>query len=146
MTTLTKTVGAQAPLVAAFEFTMADAMLNTSGVLTNFKATGSPVFSIASLPFASQITGGELVVRVVSNDSGTSTISVGDSGSAVRYLAATNLKALGRTPLVPTGLETTLEHVRITMANANGDATTGDFKVVVMFIVDGRVHENLKTV
>lgn len=146
MTTLTKAVGAQWPLVGTFAWTNADAMVAVSGSLTNFKATGSPVFNIASLPFGSIITGGELVVITASDDSGTSTVSIGDSGSATRYLAATNLKATGRTALTLTGLQTTLEHLRITVANANGDATVGSFQVNFQFIVTGRVLENLKTV
>ena len=145
MTTLTKSVGAQYPLIAQFRFTAADAMVNTSGALTNFKATGSPTFDIASLPYGSQVVGGDLTVRTVSNDSGTSTLSLGDSGSANRYLNATNLKAAARTGLTLTGFKTAGENLRMTVANQNGDATTGDFDITVMFIVDNRQQENLKT-
>ena len=145
MATLKKTTEAQAPLIAQFSFTMADAMVNTSGVLTNFKATSGTVYDIFTLPFGSQVVGGDVVVKVVSNDTGAATISVGDSGSATRYLGATSIKALARTALVPTGFKTSSQGLRITLSNATGDATTGEVKVTVMFTVDGRAHENLKT-
>lgn len=144
MTTLTKTPAAQYILEAVFAFTMADAMLNTSAVLTNFKAAAG-VFLIIPLPYGAKVTGGELVVDVVSNDTGTSTIAVGDSASASRYLGATNFKALARTVLVPTGFVNTTTGIQITIANQNGDATTGTARVFVQFSVDGRANENLKT-
>lgn len=146
MATITKNVAAQWPLIGTFRFTMADAMKNSSGVLTNFKATGSPTFEIMSLPYNSQVVGGEIVVRTVSNDSGTATVSLGDSASATRYASAVNIKALARTALTLTGYKTQGEDIRLTVANQNGDATTGDVDLTVMFIVDGRQSENLKTV
>lgn len=145
MTTLTKTPGAQWPLIATFDWTNADGMLTVAGVLTNFKATGSPVFEIASLPFGAQVVGGDLAVITASDETGTSTVSVGDSGSATRYLGATNLKAAARTALVPTGFQNTTTGIRITVANANGDATVGSFRIHVTFMINGRVLENLKT-
>lgn len=144
MATIKKTVGAQWSLIAHFDFTMADAMVNTSGVLTNFKAT-SGVFDIMTLPFNSQVVGGDLIVRVVSNDTGTATLSLGDSGLATRYLTTTNLKVAARTALGITGYKTQGESIRATIANGTGDATTGDFRIAIHFMVDSRQSENLKT-
>lgn len=145
MATIKKSVGAQWPLIAHFDFTMADAMVNTAGVLTNFKATGSPTFDIMTLPFNSQVVGGDLIVRVASDDTGTATASLGDTGSATRYLNATDLKSAARTALTLTGYKTQGESIRLTVANQNGNATVGDFRIAVHFMVDSRQSENLKT-
>lgn len=145
MTTVKKAVGVQYPVVAVFDVNVAaDAMVATSGVLTNFKAT-TGVFDIFTPPFNSQVIGGDVVVSVVSNDSGTSTVSLGDSGSTTRYLTTTNLKALARTALTLTGYKSQGEAVRMTLANGTGDATTGAFRIHVTFMVDSKQNENLKT-
>lgn len=147
MATLTKTPSAQWALTAVFQFDIAnsDAMVNTSAVSTAFKAAAGTTYDIVPLPYTSQVIGGDMTVLVVSNDTGTSTCSVGDSASATRYLGATNLKALARTALVPTGYQGLGEAVRITIANQNGDATTGKVRFHVTFLIDGRATENLKT-
>lgn len=147
MATLTKTPGAQWALTAVFQLDIsaADAMLNTTSVLTAFSAAAGTAYDIMPLPFNSQVVGGDATVLTVSNDTGTSTYSIGDSGSATRYLGATNFKAAARTALVPTGYQGAGEAIRLTLANANGNATTGKLRVEVQFIIDGRVNENLKT-
>lgn len=145
MTTLLKQPTGQYVLSSTFAFTVSDAMLNTSAVLTNFKASSATVYDILNLPPNAQVVGGDLVVLTVSNDTGTSTLSVGDSASATRYLGATNLKAAARTALVPTGYQGLGEALRITIANQNGDATTLVARVTVQFIIDSRGNENLKT-
>lgn len=146
MATLTKTPGAQWALSAVFQFDIAsaDAMLNASGVLTNFKAAAG-VFDVIPLPSGAQVVGGDIAVLVVSNDTGTATMSVGDSASAARYLGATSIKSAARTALVPTGFQGAGESIRLTLANQNGDATTGKVRTTVQFVLDGRVNENLKT-
>lgn len=153
MTTLTK-AAAQWPLSAVFIFDIgatggADAMVNTAtpGVLTSFKASSGATFDIATLPANSFVVSGEINVVTVSNDTGTATISVGDPSSATRYLGATTIKVAGRTALVPTGLLLTAStNLRITLANANGDATTGKVIVRADIVILGRVNENLKMV
>jgi hypothetical protein len=142
MTTLNAARVAQYPLVAEFTFDIAaaDAMKNISGVLTEFKAAAG-VFDAINLPGNATVIGGELVVEVVSNDTGTATLAVGDSALATRYLAATNLKALARTALVPTGFRGAGENIRLTLANANGNATTGKATVRVMYTIQGRGNE-----
>ncbi len=154
MTTLTHTVSVQTPLVATFDFTMADAMKNTSGTLTNFKAT-SGVFGVIPLPYGAIVTDGHFDVIVVSNDSGTSTVKVGNSVDTDMWSDNTtiDLKTLGRTKLMKTGTVITAqsvallgESVLITLANNTGDATTGTFKLVVEYIIGGRQSENARTV
>ena len=141
--TLKASRSSQYPLVAEFIFdiSLADAMLNTSGALTNFKAATGTIFDVINLPSNAVVIGGDVTVDVVSNDSSTATIKVGDSGSDTRYLGATNIKAAARTVLVPTGFRGAGENIRITLANANGDATTGKVSVRVEYIISGRANE-----
>lgn len=141
MATLKKNRSAQYPLVQDFTWTFGDAMLNTAGALVNMKAAGSATFEPIGLPPGAIVTGGELVVNTVSNDTGAATVSVGDSASAARYLAATSVKAAGRTALVPTGYNGLGEDLRITVANANGDATTGSYTLRVQYVIAGRSQE-----
>ena len=154
MSTLKPTGQAQYPLTAVFEFTMADAMKATSGTLTNFKAT-SGVFDVIPLPYGAVVTDGHFDVVVVSNDSGTSTVTVGNSVDADMWSDNTtiDLKTLGRTKLMKTGTVITAQAVKLlgeslqlTIANNTGDATTGTFKLVVEFVIDGRSNENLRIV
>lgn len=154
MATIKPTSGAQYPLVATFEFTMADAMKNTSGTLTNFKAT-SGVFDVIPLPYDAIVTDGHFDVVVASNDSGTSTVTVGNSVDADMWSDNTtiDLKTLGRTKLMKTGTVITAqavkllgESVQLTIANGTGDATTGTFRMVIEFVIGGRQNENLRVV
>ena len=143
MATLIKNRGLQYPLEALFEFDIAsgDVMVATNGVSQTFKATAG-IFDVVALPVNSQVTGGDLTVDVVSNDTGTATLSVGDSGSATRYLGATSIKSAARTALVPTGfMNSSGLDVRITLANGTGDATTGKVRLRVSYIVKNRQNE-----
>lgn len=143
MATLIKNRGLQYPLEALFEFDIAsgDVMVATNGVSQTFKAT-TGVFDVVALPVNSQVIGGDLTVETVSNDSGTATLSVGDSGSATRYLGATSIKSAARTALVPTGfMNSSGLDIRITLANATGDATTGKVRLRVSYIVKNRQNE-----
>lgn len=148
MATLKKTPAAQTVLAADFTFDIAqaDAMVNTSGVSTVFSASAGTVYDIISLPYGAQVVGGDLTVLVVSNDTGTATASVGDSASATRYANAVNIKAAARTALTITGYQSLGEAVRLTLANQNGNATTGKVKIVAQIVFSNRATENLKTV
>ncbi len=139
MTTQISARGAQYPLTAYFEFSVTDQMKNVSGVLSNLNASGT--FEVIPLPPNAVVVGGAVTVVAASNDSGTSTIAVGDSGNATRYLGATSDKTAARTALVPTGYTGTGENIRITLADQNGDATLGTIRVEVEYIVKSRQNE-----
>lgn len=142
MTTLKSARTAQYPLLASFTFTMADAMLDVNGVLTGFK-NAAGVFEPIPLPVGAVLTGGDVTVETASDDTGTATIAVGDSANANRYLGATNIKAAGRTPLVPTGYHGLGENLRITLANANGNAANGTVTIRAQYVIDGRAQETV---
>lgn len=143
MATLIKNRALQYPLVAVFEFDIAsgDVMVNTSGTSQTFKAAAG-VFDVIALPVNSQVIGGDLVVETASDDTGTATISVGDSSSATRYLGATSIKSAARTALVPTGfMNSSGLDIRITLANQNGNATVGKVRLHVTYVVKNRQNE-----
>jgi hypothetical protein len=142
MALLLKNRGLQYPLMAEFTFSVGDTMMATDGAVRTFGGTGATVFDALNLPNNAVVVGGEVVVEVASNDAGaTATIKVGDSGSATRYLGTTTIKTAGRTPLVPTGYRGSGEEIRLTLANANGDATAGTVTVRVLYTITGRVME-----
>lgn len=131
---------AQNPQTASFRFTMADNMVDVNGVLTNFKAAAG-VFEPIPLPIGAIMTGGDVTVEAVSDDTGTATIAIGDSVNPTRYLAATNIKAAGRTGLTLTGYKGNGENLRVTLANANGNAANGTVSIRAEYIIDGRASE-----
>lgn len=140
MSLLRKNRGLQYPLVAEFTFNITDTFAMTDGVTKAF-SVAAPIADIIALPPNAVVIGGELVVETVSNDSSTATLKVGDSGNDARYLGATSIKSAARTALVPTGYRGTGEDIRITLANAGGDATAGKVTVRVQYIVQNRTNE-----
>jgi hypothetical protein len=153
MTTLTHSVGLQTALVAVFDFTMADAMKTTAGVLTNFKAAAG-VYGVIPLPYDAIVMDGHFDVIAVSDDTGTSTVTVGNSVDADMWSDNTtiDLKTLGRTKLMKTGTVITAQSVKLlgesvllTLANQNGNATVGTFRLVVEYVIgSGRQTENAR--
>lgn len=142
MAQLNKNRTVQYELTAEFVFGLTDTFVMTDGVARAFGAAGAATLAeVIALPVNAVVVGGDLTVEVASNDSGTATVSVGDSASAARYLAATSLKTAGRTALVPTGYRGNGEDIRLTFANANGNATQGTVSLRVKYIVTGRANE-----
>lgn len=132
--------GAQYPLLASFTFNIADTMATTAGVTQAF-STAAGIYDVINLPDNALILDGDVVVETASNDTGTATIAVGDSASAARYLAATSIKTAGRTALGITGYRGLGEQIRITLANANGNATAGKVTVRVLYTLPNRINE-----
>lgn len=143
MATLIASRAAQYPLTATFEFEVGDDMVNVSGVSAAFTAASGTTYDVIKLPQNSVVTGGELIVETVSNDSNAAAITIGDSGSATRYLGSTSIKSAARTALVPTGYKNASAlPIRITIANTDGDATTLKARVNVQYIVMNRANES----
>jgi hypothetical protein len=140
MALLRKTRGAQWPLLAEFTFTITDTMAMTDGVTKAF-SVAAPVADVIPLPPNAVVIGGDMTVEAVSDETGTATIAVGDSASATRYLAATNLKAAARTALTLTGFRGAGEDIRITLANQNGNATAGRVSLRVLYVVQNKHNE-----
>lgn len=99
------------------------------------------VTTVGVIPANSQIVDIILDVTVVSNDSGTATVSIGKTGSAALFLAATDVKATGRTrmsvaaPLAAAwDIGTSDIDIIATFDGQNADGTTGTAFVTVMYI------------
>lgn len=143
MAKLRKNRTLQYPLVAEFTFNVTDSLVATDGVERVFNAAGAAqIFDVIGLPPLATVIGGDVVVETASNDAGaTATVAVGDSVNATRYLSATSIKTAGRTALVPTGFRGNGEDIRITLANATGDATAGKVTVRVLYTIQNRSNE-----
>lgn len=149
MATLIATRTAQRPLVAEFTFNFDDLMVPISGgtaiagsSAVDFGKTNiaSTVFEVINLPRDSIVLGGEVVTETAF-DTAAYNVSVGDSGTADRYLAATDKKGTGRTALVPTGYRNASGlNLRVTIANTDV-CTTGKMVVRVQYMIDGRAEE-----
>ena len=97
MATLLASRTAQYPLVAEFSFDYgaADAMVNTSGVLDPATAVAAHIFDIINLPSYATVIGGEVVTETAITGSTAFNVTVGDSGSANRYLGTTDKTTAG---------------------------------------------------
>lgn len=133
--------GAQYPLVAEFTFKFDDTMVDINGALKDFKTVGSTVVDAINLPPNAIVVGGEVVTETAVTGSTAYNVSVGDSGSATRYMGVTDRTAAGRTALVPTGYVGNGEQIRVTVAPTVAAATAGKVTVRVQYIVRNRVNE-----
>lgn len=157
MSALKQTRGAQYPLTAEFTFDVSTAVADTmptvvgnviGGAAPAYNAAGvaiggvaTNIFEVIGLPPNAIVVGGEVVVETAVVGPTASTITVGDSGSAARYLGSTSLLAAARTALVPTGFVGGGENIRITVANTVAVATAGKVTVRVSYVIRGRMQE-----
>ena len=143
MAKLNPSRAAQTVLSAEFTFEFADTMKDVNGVTKDFKTVGSTVVDAINLPPRAIVVGGEVVTETAVTGSTAYNVSVGDSGSATRYLGATNRLTAGRTPLVPTGYVGDGENLRVTVSPTVADATAGKVTVRVQYIMRDRWSETV---
>lgn len=85
-----------------------------------------------------------MVITTPWNDSGTAVLDVGDSGVADRYKSGVDLKAAGRTALVPTGYRYEVPGtVSLTPTYENDDNSAGAGYLLLRFIFVGRASEHV---
>lgn len=108
-----------------------------------FYAGAAQVYEIMPLPVGATIVSGELVVTTAVVGPTASGLTIGDSGSAARYLGSTSLLAGGRTALVPTGYIGTGENIRMTVTNTVAVATAGKVTIRINYTVAGRTNETI---
>lgn len=142
MANKTATRGAQYPLMAEFTFTIGDTMTNTSGAADGFATVASHVFDIIKLPVNAVVVGGDVVTETAFSGSTAYNVSVGDSGSATRYLGATDKTTAARTALTLTGYVGTGEDIRLTVAPTVAPATAGKLTVRVLYVIRDRQNES----
>jgi hypothetical protein len=143
MAKLTPSRAAQTVLCSEFTFEFADTMKDVNGVTKDFKTVGSTVVDAINLPPRAIVVGGEVVTETAVTGSTAYNVSVGDSGSATRYLGVTNRLSAGRTPLVPTGYVGDGENLRLTVSPTVADATAGKVTVRVQYIMRDRWSETV---
>lgn len=131
----------QYPLVAEFTFNFDDTMVDIAGVTKDFKTVGSTVVDAINLPPSATVIGGEVVTETAITGATAYNVSIGDSGSATRYLGATNRVAAGRTAIVPTGFVGNGEQIRLTVSPTVADATAGKVTVRIEYVVRNRANE-----
>jgi hypothetical protein len=144
MALLIATRTAQDVLSAYFQFNFDDTMADaTDGTVRDFgetSITGTYFFEVIPLPPNAVVVGGE-VSRQEAFDTAGYAIEVGDATDDDRYLASTDLKAVGATALVPTGyVHESGENIRISFTNTDV-CTTGKAIVRVDYIVLDRACE-----
>lgn len=132
---------AQYVMEAEFTFNFDDTMVNTVGTTLDFGAANTAATSvdIINLPAGAVIVGGSVTTETAF-DAATFNITVGDSGSANRYLGTTDRKGTGISALVPTGYRGDGENLRLTFTAADV-CTTGKMTVRVEYIQTGRANE-----
>lgn len=144
MSVLKATRNAQYPLYAEFTFNFDDTMTDKDGATKDFKTVGTSIVAdVINLPPYAVVVGGDVVTETAVAGSTAYNISVGDSGSATRYLGATDRVAAGRTALVPTGYVGAGENLRLTVAPTVAAATAGKVTVRVGYTIRNRANENV---
>lgn len=140
------TRGAQKVMSAEFVVNFDDTMVDVNGVTKTFGSvyTDAGTFEAINLPQGAVIIGGDLIVETQGAGPTAYTMSVGNSGSATAYLAATTLLSSAGTRTALTGLglgSNDGKNVRVTIASTVANATAGKFRVRVEYVIDGRVEE-----
>lgn len=147
MALLKKQRAAQKVMSAEFVWNFDDTMVDTLGVAYSLGAdtasdiiAAAKIFEVIGLPVNSVVVGGAVVVETTFDTAGYDVI-VGDSGSANRYLASTDVKTAGITALVPTGyVNTGGLPIRVSMATDDA-CTAGKARIRVDFVIRDRADE-----
>ena len=101
---------------------------------------GTTTYNVGVIPKNSQLLTATIRVAVVSNPSGTATVSVGKTGSAAFFIANTDVKTLGETSTLATGSLDEADRVgadtqiTATLISAGSTATTGQVTVTFTYV------------
>ena len=103
-------------------------------------AAGTTTYNVGVIPKNSQLLTTTIRCAIVSNASGTATVSVGKTGTAAFLVAATNVKALGETTTLATGALDSADRfsedtqITATLVAAGTTATTGQVTVTFTYV------------
>jgi hypothetical protein len=103
-------------------------------------AVGTTTYNVGVIPNQSQLLSVTIRVAVVSNASGTATVSVGKTGTAQYLIANTNVKALGETSSIADAALDEADRfdadtqITATLISAGGTATTGQVTVTFTYV------------
>jgi hypothetical protein len=127
-----------------FTFNIVDTMINTSGVSDGFATVAAHVFDVAPMPINSVVVGGSLVTDTAVTGSTAYNVTVGDAGSAARYLGTTDKTTAASTALVPTGFRTAVTTgIRLTVTPTVATSTAGKLTLRVLYVTDGQADYTL---
>lgn len=121
--------------------------VNSDGIKAGTGSSLSGIaFNLFELPAGAIVIGGDIKVLEVFNSTTSDTFSIGDSGSATRYLNANDVHtgtSASRTALTITARQTTTtEKVLGTWTSGGGTPTTGKLHITLQYIIPGRSVEN----
>lgn len=142
MSVLLKQRLAQTVMTMEFEWNFNDTMVASDGIADDFGVAQltSKAFDVIGLPVNAVIVGGGITVKTAFDTAGYDVL-IGDSAVANRYLASTDIKALGYTPLVPTGfVNVGALPIRLTFSS-DDVCTTGNAVLRVEYVIAGRASE-----
>ena len=103
-------------------------------------AAGTTTYNVGVIPKNSQLLTTTIRVAIVSNASGTATVSVGKTGTAQYLIANTNVKALGETSSIADAALDEADRfgsdtqITATLISAGATATTGQVTVTFTYV------------
>ncbi len=113
--------------------------MTQSIMISMAEAASTKTWNVAVIPKNSQLLTTTIRVAIVSNASGTATVSVGKTASAAFFIANTDVKTLGETSTLATGSLDSADRVgadtqiTATLISAGGTATTGQVTVTFTY-------------
>ena len=115
-------------------------VMSQSILIDSAVVVGTTTYNVGVIPKNSQLLTATIRVAIVSNASGTATVSVGKTGTAQYLIANTNVKALGETTTLATGSLDEADRfgsdtqITATLISAGGTATTGQVSVTFTYV------------
>ena len=115
-------------------------------------AVGTTTYNVGVIPKNSQLLTTTIRVAVVSNPSGTATVSVGKTGSTAFFVAATDVKTLGETTALATGSLDEADRfdadtqITATLISAGTTATTGQVTVTFTYVQANNLQDKAANV
>jgi hypothetical protein len=103
-------------------------------------AVGTTTYNVGVIPKNSQLLTTTIRVAVVSNPSGTATVSVGKTGSAAYFIANTTVKTLGETSSIADAALDEADRfgsdtqITATLISAGSTASTGQVTVTFTYV------------
>jgi hypothetical protein len=103
-------------------------------------AAGTTTYNVGVIPKNSQLLTTTIRVAVVSNPSGTATVSVGKTGSAAYFIANTTVKTLGETSSIADAALDEADRfgsdtqITATLISAGSTASTGQVTVTFTYV------------
>ncbi len=117
---------------------------NSAGIADGTGSSLSGIaFNLFELPAGAIVTGGDVKVLTAFNSGTSDVLSIGDSGSATRYLSSQSIASAARTALtIPNRQSATTEKVLATWTGVGAVPTAGQAHITLSYIIPGRAFEN----